>query len=123
MSIPLSQRAINARRRQERLSYEAPKMPEPPKRGVSAADRDAAYRALDEALQTANGFRVIRHPQRHHLIDSMIIGLGEGGVETVLLLAEKLKASSFLRGKKWLKPNRLLTDIQLQTDLLANVYD
>jgi len=118
--MKLSEKAIAARRRQSRLPFET--APVPPTRGISKEERDAAYRALDEALQAVNGLRVIKHPQRAHLIDGLLLGL-EGGLGDVLLLAEKMKASAFLKGKRWLSPNKLLTDVRFQTDVLAGVYD
>jgi hypothetical protein len=121
--MSLSQKAIFARRRQQRLPYsDTPAVPHPPVRTVSSAERDEAYAALDDALRAVNGFRVIRHPQRHHLIDGLLLGL-DGGLRDVQRMADKLKASPYLRGKKWVTPNKLLTDVTFQTNILANVYD
>ena len=118
----LSQRAIQARARQSRFTYvDMPKVPVPPVRGISKAERDEAYQVLSEALYATNGLRVRRHPQRDHLIDSLLLGF-EGGIDDVYLLAANLQSSDFLRGKRWLNANRLLTDVTLQCAILEGQY-
>jgi hypothetical protein len=112
--VPLS------RKRQGDLLTDAPKTPVPNRRGISAADRDAAYAMLDEALKACNGNPVQRHPGRHHLIDQMIIGLG--GIEQVGILASKLKEAKFLRGKTWLTSKKLLADVETQIGIMEDRY-
>jgi hypothetical protein len=118
----LSQRAINARRRQARLPYpDAPAVPMPPVRNVTVEERDTVYRVLDQALFATNGLRVQRHADRHHLVHQMIIAFD--GLDPIRLMAEKMSNSKFLRGKRWLDANRILTDTKLQCGLLEGKYD
>jgi hypothetical protein len=69
------QSQYDARRRQQRLPYsDAPREPVPPQRGISKEERGVSYTLLDEALQAVHGYRIVRHPRRHHLIDGMLLG-------------------------------------------------